>query len=341
MIPHAPKLKAVDDRIYLVYKVALLADILAEQGIEPTKILQGTGLSESSLHTINTCISRRQLETVYRNVIKLSKDPAIGLHAGQHIRVTHYGMYGYALLSSANLRDAIEFALKYHELATPTVGMSLHIEEDVAIIHLESLIDIEDLIVFNLEFQFSLILSLCRDIIGKQFIVQEIRTAYPQPSHYSVYEDIFGCPVLFSQIRNEYRFDSIWLDTVPLRSNEITYDMAEEFCSRALLEMQTKSGVAQQVYHIFMTNPGQFPNIETIAKLLYMTPRTLRRKLDHQGTSYQKILTDVRKHIAIQYLRTTQISIEEIAERVGFSDAANFRRAFKRWIGKTPSAFRI
>ena len=81
-------------------------------------------------------------------------------------------------------------------------------------------------------------------------------------------------------------------------------------------------------------------DLEQIAESLYMTSRTLRRKLDAEGTSYSELLTRLRKALAIDYLRTTMLSTEDIALKLGFSDAVGFRHAFKRWTGKTPGDFR-
>ena len=86
--------------------------------------------------------------------------------------------------------------------------------------------------------------------------------------------------------------------------------------------------------------PWRYPSLETMAFDLAIEPRTLRRKLEAQGTSYRQILADVRRNLAINYLRKTRMTTDEIASRLGYSDAANFRHAFVRWTGKTPHEYR-
>lgn len=113
-----------------------------------------------------------------------------------------------------------------------------------------------------------------------------------------------------------------------------------ETCDQLLAELRTASGLASRVSGMLMQSPGRFPDIESIALRLHMTARTLRRKLQAQGVSYQTMLTDVRRQLAISYLRKTRISIEDIAAALGFSDAANFRHAFKKWTGRTPGEYR-
>ena len=89
-----------------------------------------------------------------------------------------------------------------------------------------------------------------------------------------------------------------------------------------------------------MRTPGHFPSMDEAASALNMTSRTLRRKLDEEQITFSEISTDVRSSLATEYLKTTKLSTEDIAGLLGFSDAANFRHAFKKWTGKAPSAFR-
>jgi len=98
--------------------------------------------------------------------------------------------------------------------------------------------------------------------------------------------------------------------------------------------------VAGRVYRLLTQVPGQFDDMEAISAKLNTTSRTLRRKLQAEGTSYQGILAEVRCQLAKEYLRTTRLSTEDIADVLGFSDAANFRHAFRRWTGKPTSEFR-
>ena len=89
-----------------------------------------------------------------------------------------------------------------------------------------------------------------------------------------------------------------------------------------------------------MRKPGEFPDMEAVAAALKMTSRTLRRRLEAEGTSFLAIVDDVRCSLATEYLKTTKMSTEDVAMLVGFSDTANFRRALKRWTGKGPAELR-
>jgi len=332
----------MDEKIYPTYKLAKLANLLNEQGVSTEQLLSDTGIDIKDLSSNSARVSRRQVVHAYKNVITLSKKTDIGLWAGNSLCLTDYGVYGYALISSATLRKALEFSIKYHQMATPTVRMSLIIEEDKdqAIFRMEDMLEIRQLYQFNVEMQLSLVFSLFKDMAGRQFRFKEVQASFSQPDHIATYEQIFECPVSFDQPHNDLIFDIKWLDTPLVRANEITAATTRELCDQVLLEMKTRVGMAHRVYEVITKNLRDHSNIERVADEMFMSSRTLRRKLAAQGTSFQVILNDVRQQLAIEFLRNTDMSTEEIADRLGFSDAANFRHAFKKWTNKTTSEFR-
>jgi AraC-like DNA-binding protein len=89
-----------------------------------------------------------------------------------------------------------------------------------------------------------------------------------------------------------------------------------------------------------LSTPGEFPKLDAIANKLSIGTRTLRRRLKGLGTSYQKILDDVKKELAIEYLQTTTLSVQEISDLLGYSEVTNFRRAFVKWVQLSPYQYR-
>ncbi len=334
------KSPALDDRVYQTHKIALLIELMRDQGISADRCLQGTELTVESVYDSNSRISKREIIAIYRNVVQQTKDPAVGLKAGKNVKVTHYGLYGYALLSSRNLRDALLFGIRYHGLADSTVQIALESDKNIASLVLTDLLGIDDIVPFSIEFQYGLTLSILQDILGQQFDFIECFASYPRPEYSTYYNDLLGCEVYFDQPQNACRFDAGWLDQPLLRSNPITLEMVRKICDQKLKELRKTSSIVKQVHDIMIADAGKFPAISDVASMLNITSRTLRRKLKNEGTSYHDILADIRKNLAIEYLTSTNMSIEDIAERLGYTDAANFRHAFKRWTNKTPNMFR-
>jgi AraC-like DNA-binding protein len=147
--------------------------------------------------------------------------------------------------------------------------------------------------------------------------------------------------VLFEQRSNGLQYDGAWLGRSVAFADPITNATAREMCERLLSEVSDAGGIAADIRRALMEQPGRFPNVEAMAEKLAMHPRALRRRLEAEKTTYRDLLAEVRMRLAIEYLRKTRMTNEDIASRLGYSDAANFRHAFARWTGKSPSDFRV
>lgn len=328
-------------RIYSPHSMAAIVAELGTQGIRPSVALAGTDLGESQLETHTTQISYRQLDAVIRNALRLSGDPAIALRAGQRMHVTAYGMYGYALLSSATHAEARAFAARYIRVVGPFCDFAVSREAAKVKVTFDPLHwpnPMECVHRFAVEFALSAHLTATRDRVGEAFKFSSVSLDFAAPGHSGEYASLFECPVLYKQAHCGYEHD---FDDGPLTlADSRTHSMAREMCEQLLSEVNRGSGLATDVRRLLIERPGQYPSLEIIAERLGMYTRALRRKLEAEGTSYRELLAEVRMRLAIEYLRKTSMTSEEIASRLGYSDAANFRHAFIRWTGKSPSDFR-
>ncbi len=111
-------------------------------------------------------------------------------------------------------------------------------------------------------------------------------------------------------------------------------------CEKLLRDMDAAGGLAGELRRMILGARGRFPGMSEAANRLNMSERTLRRRLADEGVSYRSIVDDVRGYLAREYLRDTPLSVADVASLLGFDDVANFRRAFRKWYGTSPSAFR-
>lgn len=333
-----------NEKRYSPYKMIALVDVLNEQGITPEASLSGTGLSSESLAKPETLTSVRQYITVCHNALHLSRTRETPFRTGSRIPLSAYGMYGFALVCSPTIREYFQVAVKYHRLATPLLSMSWREEGDYVswILPLNSAVTHPDsLMRFLIEQQFTQLSTHLRDVVDQDDCLP-VRASLPYsaPAHTQLYRRYLGCPVRFDQPMAELTYPRSVLSAKPRMAHGLTYKIMQETCDRILGEVKTSTGVAGEVYQIIASTPGHSPSMESVAKQLAITERTLNRKLNAEGTSFTHILDDVRCNLAKEYLRSTKLSIEDISELVGFSEAANFRHAFRRWTGSTPGNFR-
>jgi AraC-like DNA-binding protein len=332
-----------DERIYLLNKVAAMANYLLRHGIATDLLLEDSVIENSALRDARARVSRRQLFSVIRNFIHLAPRGQSALDAGAALHISNYGFYGYALLSSSAFREAVEFAIDYRQLAAPTIDMRIVVTGKDAVWEFAPLLDMsEDLAVrrFTYDFQSAIHLALHRSILGTEFCFLSIDLPFPAPDYADYYESIFTCPIHFCAPVGRMRFLSEWLDRPPVGSDPITHSMVKDVCDELLAKIGESGSTAGEVYRRLIRQPGTFPGLEQMAGQLRIGSRTLRRRLRTEGKTYQQVVDEIRLQLAIKYLTDTDLTHEHIAVRLQFSDAANFRRAFRRWTGKGPGHVR-
>lgn len=331
-----------EERLHSATKVAALIDALSEEGIPPAEALRGVHLRVDELHLPSTRVSLNQIIEVFRTAMRLSRDPNLAFNVGSSIHLSTYGMYGYAMLCSTDFRKTMDFAVRYHQLATPLMGIVFEEAGTYATWVIEPLphprVDVA-LTRFVTELQIGIHISLMRDVIGASFMPSRIAVTASR-SETQLTQELVGCPMLVGQAANQIVLDAAWLDKAPTLGNRTTHAALLEICDRLLAELGRRSGVAGKVRTVLLEDVANHPNFKAVAKHLGTTERTLRRQLQGQQTSFQELVDELRMQLAVKYLRDTGMTSEDIALAIGFSDAASFRHAFRRWTNKSPSEFR-
>jgi AraC-like DNA-binding protein len=333
----------LDERVYESTKLAALFDILVDQGCPAGDVLRNVNLTADEVHSPKSRISLADLMTACKNAIRLSSDPHLPYRIGTSIHISTYGMYGFAILCCPDFRKAMTFAELYHALAAPLATIEFTEEDGVATWTVEpNARTATDPKVYRFvtEMQIGIHISLMRDIMGPSFTPDQISVAYPEAHDFGLPADQVGCRLSFASRTNRIIFRSAWLDQAANLGNKTTYPAVVALCDDLLDDLKSRIGVAGEIRALLLRDIANPPTLAAIAKLLEMSDRSLRRQLREQGISFRGLLDELRMQIALKYLRTTRLANEDIALALGFSDAANFRRAFRRWTNKSPSKIR-
>ena len=334
----------VSDKVYRTTKLAAVVDALAEDGVSVRDALHEVGVPPEELHSPDMLISLKQLLVACGNAIRLSRKPDLPFRIGSSIHVSAYGMYGYAILCSTDFRRTMEFCVKYHTLATPLATIAFAEQGRSGTWTLDPILHhaIDGrLYRFIVELQMGVHISLHRDVMGPSFAPREITLAYPRAADFTLTEEMVGCRLRFEQAENQIIFNRKWLNSAANLGNRTTYAAVVSLCDELLTDIAHRAGKAGKVREGLLLDIASRPSFASIARALGTTTRTLRRQLEHQGTSFRELTDELRAQIALRYLRETVMTNEDIAVALGFSDAANFRHAFRRWTSKTPSHFRL
>jgi len=329
--------------LYPPYKIAALVRLLAESDVPAAVALHGTRLNSAVLDDASRLTSIEEYLLVCRNALRLLQDRSLPFRLGDRLHLADYGMYGLLLLSCESVRDYFRNAVKYQLLATPTLSIDtmtdhLHL---LWIIHDESARELlQDLCTFLVEQQVALQTTHLQDVLGKPCRPVLARFAYPAPPHQALYSAYLRCPCIFDWHRTEIRYPREILPQAPCLANPHTATQLQSICDGLVADIVASLGFAGKVDQMLRHMPDSGADMKAVASSLQMTDRTLRRRLADEGTSFSTISRRVKYSVATQHLKSSEVSIEQVAAFAGFSDPANFRRAFIRWTSMSPAQFR-
>lgn len=302
--------------------------------------LAGTGLTESTLADQDAEIWAHQEFKVVGNIVsRLGDRPGLGVDVGGFSTLGRLGVLGFAFLTSATVRAGFQRILPYQALLPSHVRFSIDADGERDYVVAEDADIPADIRPFIVE----------RDLAGLAAVlagadipiaVEWVETTLDE--HRA--ERLAQTWTLTTDVRPDRPLNRIavargTLDATLPQADPNTTRVFERQCRELLDGRLSRVGVAGQVRSRILHDQRSFPSMQTIADELHLDPRTLRRKLTDEGTSYRELIAGVRRTRAEQML-ATDVSIEAIARQLGYAETASFTHAFTRWTGLAPSEFR-
>jgi len=338
-LPINVKQTLADSKIQ-VYFIETLLQLLAEQGVTEAQIYAQLQLSPEEI------LQPRQDEDFDVNALlgflALSGDAQFGLRLGSRTNLLSQGIYGLALMSSATLGDALRLLIRYSRSILPQVNMALNQSDNGAELIITAGAYPQAVERFFCEVTFAGVLNhgamlLNQDMKGKGIAVE---LDYRPTTNLHLYEEVLGPQVTFNAPRRALFCDSECLAQPISTANPLAGDFFLRECDRLFTSAAGLGRLSERVQQLLLQSSSNFPTAAGVAEQLHMSERTLQRRLGSEGTRYQPLLDEVRYRLAREYLLGTELPVVAVAELLGFSDAANFRRSFKRWSQLTPAQLR-
>jgi AraC-like DNA-binding protein len=315
-----------------------LAELVERWNVPAEQLLGELGWSLQGLSDPTARLSIAEFERLIQRARALTGEPGLGFHLGLKMRISVYGYVGFAAMTAANLGQALQLACQFAPTRSTALALRLEQHEREASLVIDetcSLGEARDVIVI------SFLVGLSR--IGNTITGQELHGsadfAFAEPAYFRGFEALLPGRVRFSRPAHRLTFDAALLDLPLVQSDPAALSLAREQCERELDELRRRGGLVARVDSLLLRREGGYRTLAELAQLLHLSARTLKRKLKEQGTSYSDRLEQARRSEATRLLASDS-SIEQIAAWLGYSDAANFTRAFRRWTGQTPAATR-
>ena len=310
------------------------------QGVDPAALLADTELTAEVISDPYHLISESQARLFYLNLLRLADRDGVGLEIGWRTALSDLGPHGMALATERNIGESLRKTWQLRDNYNLLVDWRYQVSGSVLIHQLRCVEADESLRIFLLERGLATLQVHTEELLGSDFRPLRVLLDYRAPGEIEGYKDVFRCPLRFNQEQTELHYSAEGLDV----SIE-TYDPQASEVLGALRtslheKLASRGDVVLDVKMALRRTPGKFPSLEQIADQLAMSSRTLRRKLGQHNVRYQDLLDEERRRIAEDLLLHTAMTIQQISEHCGFSDAQNFSQSFRRWQGMSPTQFR-
>lgn len=321
----------------------LMLEILAERGISRQALLQGIDLDPGLLAQPQARMTPHQWTLIVARALALTGDPGLGYEYGLRLRPTAHGIIGYAAMTSGSLRQAQQIAQRY--MCIRQAGFTMHLSESdgFAWQEVREVYPIPTLRRFFFE---NVLLGLARAkavLLGRELSDMdglEIWFDWPEPDYHAAWRTRLP-PVRFSAPANLVRLPLACLDLPTVLADSLASRQAIDLCEREL-SFATEPGddLVAQVQRLLQLQQDGYPSLTQLADQLHLSSRTLKRRLQQQGTSFSLMQEDLRRRDAKRLLGEGKLAVQQVASLLGYRDPANFSRAFQRWQGETPSQYR-
>jgi AraC-like DNA-binding protein len=328
--------------------IAALLETVADLGEDPNNILREAGAS---------C---RFSDLAHRDDASVSVNEFVGInrHCNLAMRRRHrretgetsmteeqFGLLCQCLLGAGTLREAIATSARFFNMFDGRIGRTELVErggDAVLTIGPERRASTTASYVIDL-YGLADMQMLYGWLIDQPLQLRSVRLAYACPAQNRLGLGLFDCELRFEQSANALCFDATQLDQPTVRTHAELAELLRLFPYDLTLRSYRSKPLAEQVYLVMMNQYGRhrtLPSIDAVARTFGITDCTLRRRLAEEETAYSKIRRRCQLNAAADFLRRADMTVAEIAQLSSFSDPTAFRRAFRHWTGKSPSAYR-
>ncbi len=325
---------------HLVYGLNPLLGWLEESEYSYDHFLDCAGIPRTAIEDPDYLISPSQ-ELTFHTAVCLELDiPHLGLIIGPRYHLSSYGMLGLAAMTAENLYECYRRFFDHIVMTWTYFRFGMVAEGGDGILDMEALRDLGNAYRYMADRDISAAYTIASEALGFRLPLRSVELHHKPPRYSHKYEEFFECPVHFGKDRNALVFDRKWFEEPLEKSEPATSKVFAAQCGRISESLCARYNLSEHIRALVM-NWGHPPkSLVEIASALHTTPRSIQRRLSAEGTSFNDLVRQVRLNVALEFLRTTSLSIEQIGHHLGFSNSSSFSHAFKSWHGLSPSSVR-
>ncbi len=292
-------------------------------------------------------VSREQYSRLCLELIRALGDESGGVMPDVQTPVGTTRLIALSMINSSTLSGALHRGIEFNRVCRVRHGAQvineLHVDEsrkEATLTYLcgDDRPEVQHSVLCNL----AMWMRFCGWLIDQHIDVTSARCAGPQPDFMESLRHFFHCPLEYGQSVNSVTFSARHLESEPVRDEEDLGEFLKLAPYYVVIQPQASTLTITHRIRDILGNDfrREMPSFEELTTLLNMSARTLRRRLEKEGTSYQRIKDNARRDVAISMLSGDGLTVSEVAEQVGFSDPSAFHRSFKKWTGQSPGSYR-
>ena len=316
---------------------------LVAHDIDPQPLLSRVGLVDAVWADRDALIPAEAEARLIELAAEALCDPLFGLRLAEAADPKETGLVYYLLSAASNVREAVNLTARYIHVVNAGIRWLVASRPDGgAALELRYVVPARTLLYHTTEYHLAMFVRHLRQIVGRHVSPTFVTFAHNRTSGTRALERYFACPVAFSQGADQFVMAKEALDAPIPQADRRLFEVLQPHAERAAKmraagESPFREAVESKLYRAL---PGGEPNIETIAAIMATTSRTLGRRLSAEGATFSGVLDDLRRTLALQYLKDPQLDLSQISWLLGYEGLASFSHAFRRWTGTSPSHFR-
>lgn len=328
-----------DTPIVLPEYISAYLEFPEQLGLKRAELSKKSGVDLESLAQTPRPFTLNEILSLIEVGITELKMPYGGLAIGHQMRLTCHGMAGVSAMAQQTYAECLQAACRLCEKAFPPFTMEYYEAENTVGIRIIECISLAPFSHFFFESITVNFKNILKFLLGKEYEPDHISFPYPAPEYEKIYRRYFNCKIRFNAEHCEFAVPKALARRELLLANQGIARMAEQDFLKTVPPINLNY-LPKKLRLVLIQSAGAFPSLETAARKLGMSGRTLRHQLNSLGTNFQNELDLLRREFAINYLTKSDKCITEIALMLGFCDSSAFSKAFKKWTGESPREFK-
>jgi AraC-like DNA-binding protein len=314
--------------------------VIESYGLDPAAVFEQAGLDPAKWNEPGARFDDKRIDDAWLLATELSGDPCIGLRVARCFSPASLHALGFAWLTSDSLYDALSRLVRYFRVISDSVELELTVAGHECRLSIGKIMHRRRSHDQSHDALWAAVVSLCRISTSDSFVPLSLELERPQPPCVADFYALFRAPITFGATRDSIIFPRDEVERPLPTANRALAHSNEQIVADYMARLDQKRFSDRVRHRLVETLPAGGIEAGDVARSLNVSLRTLQRRLADEDTTWSELLDQARRELALRFIGERQMPVKEATYMLGFSEPANFTRAFRRWTGRSPTEYR-